>query len=274
MPPTTSTSQSSLSKRFLQITCSSTPNRIALQKQRQPTSSDPLTKEHLVNSGISTLKSVFGGTCVNKDRLVYALAGLLFTASSPPPFGGSKMNPGYSRFTGSDPDALLHFIVNEAYTTYCSVNNILPVKLVVNTANHILSLHFSGEKDTIDELMLKGIKKSGHSEWFGAHYIPDHLQHRDEPSAGSHGVEFTMPSLLPQNQQNQTPKNSSSSNDGRDDSISPSSDDNTLVDSRSADSRSNSSNSPAKGSDTPPPSVPQATSRPKSSSAKRSRSFK
>ncbi|ORY28440.1 hypothetical protein BCR33DRAFT_725146 [Rhizoclosmatium globosum] len=163
------------------------------------------------------------------------------------------MNPGYSRFTGSDPDALLHFIVNEAYTTYCSVNNILPVKLV---------------------LMLKGIKKSGHSEWFGAHYIPDHLQHRDEPRAGNHGVEFTMPSLLPQNQQNQTPKNSSSSNDGRDDSISPSSDDNTLVDSRSADSRSNSSNSPAKGSDTPPPSVPQATSRPKSSSAKRSRSFK
>ncbi|KAI9346192.1 hypothetical protein BDR26DRAFT_916625 [Obelidium mucronatum] len=66
------------------------------------------------------------------------------------------------------------------------------LKFVVSSVNYILECQRNGMKDELDELMLRGLKKSGHADWYGAQYIPDRLRHREEDSVVPPGIEFSV----------------------------------------------------------------------------------
>ncbi|KAJ3061480.1 DNA-directed DNA polymerase alpha catalytic subunit pol1, partial [Podochytrium sp. JEL0797] len=125
----------------------------------------------------------------------YALAGYLFDPRSPVPFGGSKSNPGYLAFCGSSTDQLLQFILVEAYHTYWETHSKKALKLVCSAVNKVLRMHHQGMKDEMDEYLLKGMKKSGHCQWFGAVRVPFTLRHVDEGGGrvSPWSVEFSIP---------------------------------------------------------------------------------
>ncbi|KAI9346203.1 hypothetical protein BDR26DRAFT_932059 [Obelidium mucronatum] len=141
-----------------------------------------------------TLHTLFTSTRVHSDRLIYALAGSLFDSRSPQPFGGTKMNPGFLKYQGTTAAEVLQFIITESYTAYWNEMNVKGIKFVVTSVNRTMDLHYRGMKDEIDELMLKGMKKAGAIEWFGAMLIPKHLCHAYEDEAVSNGIDFTFPS--------------------------------------------------------------------------------
>ncbi|KAJ3071319.1 hypothetical protein HDU99_002456 [Rhizoclosmatium hyalinum] len=177
---------------LLQIDSSPTdPNKVVL------TTSPPNTlNQTLVTSTLNLLSTLFSRTRVHKDRFIYALAGFLFDSSSPTPFGGPKTKPGYTFFTGDSPALLLEFIVKEIYRVQWSIKQTKALKLVVECVNRVLELHFEGEKDVVDELVLKGMKKAGHCEWFGVVRIPEYLGFvGEEWGVGRGVVEFVMPSV-------------------------------------------------------------------------------
>ncbi|KAJ3351927.1 hypothetical protein HDU83_008450 [Entophlyctis luteolus] len=77
-----------------------------------------ITRDACIESSVTAILAAFveAPAGVHPDRLVYALAGILFTARSPLPFGGSKRYPGYAAFSGPTPDLLLRFIVTGAFS--------------------------------------------------------------------------------------------------------------------------------------------------------------
>ncbi|KAJ3013492.1 UNVERIFIED_CONTAM: hypothetical protein HDU68_000650, partial [Siphonaria sp. JEL0065] len=168
-----------------------TLNRIGLL----PSPAD-LSQQHLIQHSLSTLYTLFKSTRVHPDRFIYALAGTLFDWRSPQPFGGSKMKPGFLNYTGTNTTDLLHFIITEAYMAYWNNMNVKGIKFVVVSINQILDLHHHGVKDTTDELLLKGMKKAGHIEWFGPANVPYFMRHIEEDGVLPSGISFTFPSKL------------------------------------------------------------------------------
>ncbi|KAI8611724.1 hypothetical protein BC830DRAFT_1140060 [Chytriomyces sp. MP71] len=133
-----------------------------------------------VQYSIATIKSIFSNTLVHPDRLIYALAGTLFKPESPFPFGGPRLSPGYTKFSGRTGQSLLHFIVAGADECYNKYRDPQAMELVSNSIGRLMSMHYQGMKDALDERVLKGMKKAGHIEWFGAANLPQELQHVDE----------------------------------------------------------------------------------------------
>ncbi|KAI9346183.1 hypothetical protein BDR26DRAFT_855987, partial [Obelidium mucronatum] len=104
------------------------------------------------------------------------------------------MNPGFLKYQGTTAAEVLQFIITESYTAYWNEMNVKGIKFVVTSVNRTMDLHYRGMKDEIDELMLKGMKKAGAIEWFGAMLIPKNLCHAYEDEAVSNGIDFTFPS--------------------------------------------------------------------------------
>ncbi|KAI8609179.1 hypothetical protein BC830DRAFT_1151978, partial [Chytriomyces sp. MP71] len=71
-----------------------------------------------IQTTADTLHTVLGSTRAHRDRLLYAVTGLLFNPESPKPFGGTRTQPGYSEYRGKTTDSLLHFIV-EGCLRFC-----------------------------------------------------------------------------------------------------------------------------------------------------------
>ncbi|ORY40826.1 hypothetical protein BCR33DRAFT_359345 [Rhizoclosmatium globosum] len=188
------------SKERLYLTPSTTtPNRIAL------TPCPPsIPKVTAIQESVESLLTVFSSTRVHRDRLIYALAGCLFCPQSPPPFGGSKTKPGYISFDGESAYELLHYIVAESLGIQWKLKQTKAVKLVGASVNRVLGLHYAGIKDEVDELMLKGMKKAGHSEWFGVVRVPEHLVHVSEEGCVGPFVAFVMPSTTVEKKELQT----------------------------------------------------------------------
>ncbi|ORY33624.1 hypothetical protein BCR33DRAFT_520323 [Rhizoclosmatium globosum] len=137
---------------LLHITSSPTdPLRVTLA-----TSPQDSTLQSTTETTITLLTTLFSSTRVHKDRFIYALAGCLFTPTSPTPFGGSKTKPGYISFHGQTPAHLLHYILKNAYKVHYTIRQSKSLKLVVSSVNRVLDLHMAGRKDELDELMLKG----------------------------------------------------------------------------------------------------------------------
>ncbi|KAJ3075730.1 hypothetical protein HDU98_007122 [Podochytrium sp. JEL0797] len=159
----------------------------------------PTVPQHCILAQTTALvNSLFSNTKAKPSRFIYALAGYLFDPRAPVPFGGSKSNPGYLAFCGSSTEQLLQFILVEAYHTYWKTHSSKALKLVCSAGNKVLDLHHKGMKDEMDEYLLKGMKKSGHCEWFGAVRVPFTLRHVDEGGGGGvspWSVEFSMPRL-------------------------------------------------------------------------------
>ncbi|KAI9351978.1 hypothetical protein BDR26DRAFT_850155 [Obelidium mucronatum] len=148
----------------------------------------------ILHDSYSTVKAIVGSTRVDSDRLIYALAGILFNSKSPKPFGGPKMKSGFLNYCGTSPSDLLEYIITDAYKEASKSNSTKALKFVVNSVNRLTDLHFRGMKDEVDELMLRGMRKAGHIDWFKAANIPLRLKHFDEDGIEPQGVLFSFPS--------------------------------------------------------------------------------
>ncbi|KAJ3079854.1 hypothetical protein HK100_010298, partial [Physocladia obscura] len=129
---------------------------------------------------------------VHHDRLVYCIAGMLFAHTSPGPFGGTKSNPGYVNFDGKSVASLLRFIVSAAYLSYWGLKGREGLESVVHCVNRVVMLHSIttavlevDNKYLTDELLLNGMKRSGHIEWYGggAKIVPWLQFHPENQSA-------------------------------------------------------------------------------------------
>ncbi|ORY50366.1 hypothetical protein BCR33DRAFT_713188, partial [Rhizoclosmatium globosum] len=116
----------------------------------------------------------------------------MFHASSPLPYGGPKQTPGYSEFLNSDNsnNQLLDFLVTAAFKAYWKFRGPVALNFLADSVNRVLGLQVAGAKDALDELLLKGMKKSGQIEWFGPAQIPEHLRHQYQ-GRREEGVWFT-----------------------------------------------------------------------------------
>ncbi|KAI9346194.1 hypothetical protein BDR26DRAFT_916626 [Obelidium mucronatum] len=145
--------------------------------------------------GLDRVLALFRSTKAPPNRLIYALAGRIFHPSSPIPFGGARSAPGYLAFTGSNAESLAAFIISETYRITLVIRNRIVMDFVSLHINAVLELQVRGCKDELDEWMLKGLKRAGHIEWFGAHYIPHRLRHIGESDGGGvvpYSVEFCV----------------------------------------------------------------------------------
>ncbi|KAI9338977.1 hypothetical protein BDR26DRAFT_1007939 [Obelidium mucronatum] len=168
-------------------------NRIVLSNRlvlSVVSSQPPTALPNAITKSIAAIMQCFSNTRVNPSRLIYCLAGLLFYAWAPLPFGGPKASPGYASFTGATAYKLLQFIVNGSIAKYWEGRGRDALDLVVMSANKVLDLHSYGAKDVLDELLLKGMKKSGYISFYGAARIPPEFVHVHEEGAVEFGVEF------------------------------------------------------------------------------------
>ncbi|KAJ3124128.1 hypothetical protein HK100_011352 [Physocladia obscura] len=132
---------------------------------------------------------------VHVDRLIYCLTGILFTHSSPNPFGGRRSNLGYWVYNGTTVCDLINFIVGAAYRAYMGMKGRQGLDAVVVGVNRVLELHDmvvvvigaerlsdgtggSGgvNKNLTDELVLRGMNRSNHVEFYRVSWIPEHLR--------------------------------------------------------------------------------------------------
>ncbi|KAJ3401667.1 hypothetical protein CcCBS67573_g00936 [Chytriomyces confervae] len=136
------------------------------------------TAQHAHNSYL-VLKRVFASNkSISYERLAYATAGVLFRASSPFPFGGSRTKPGFVQFEGRDAQAVLRFIVRQSLETAWRYKGNGAVDSVAGAANCVVALQASGRdgKDKLDDLVMKGLQKCGHIAWRGEWVIPPELR--------------------------------------------------------------------------------------------------
>ncbi|KAJ3128862.1 hypothetical protein HK100_008934 [Physocladia obscura] len=132
---------------------------------------------------------------IHGDRLIYCLTGVLFTHTSPNPFGGPRSNLGYWVYNGATAMDLVNFIVDAAYRAYMGMKGRQGLDAVVFGVNRVLELHDmvvvaamgvggtsngggggSVNKNLTDELVLRGMNRSNHVEFHKVSLIPEHLR--------------------------------------------------------------------------------------------------
>ncbi|KAI8843949.1 hypothetical protein BJ741DRAFT_260367 [Chytriomyces cf. hyalinus JEL632] len=147
----------------------------------------------ILNESSSAIHSLFSHTKVSPNRLVYITVGLMFEPASPKPFGGPKIRPGYAEYNGKTVASLVQYIVSASFKWYWACRGRDAIDFLTHNVNKARKLHYDGNADTLNELMLKGMKKAGHIEWNKPARIPDALQHRPEvdPDLDRYSVEFT-----------------------------------------------------------------------------------
>ncbi|KAJ3246526.1 hypothetical protein HDU78_006746 [Chytriomyces hyalinus] len=158
------------------------------------TSTSPaMNQATILNESSSAIHSLFSHTKVSPNRLVYITVGLMFEPASPKPFGGPKIRPGYTEYNGTTVASLVQYIVSASFKWYWACRGRDAIDFLTRNVNKARSLHYDGDADTLNELMLKGMKKAGHIEWNKPARIPDALQHRPEvePDLDRYSVEFT-----------------------------------------------------------------------------------
>ncbi|KAJ3021749.1 UNVERIFIED_CONTAM: hypothetical protein HDU68_009487 [Siphonaria sp. JEL0065] len=174
-----------LSKTPIVIAYNQTANRVHIV----PCSTN-LSAMELLSQTHKAILSCFQKTKYHPHRFIYCVAGRLFFAAAPLPFGGPRISPGFADFEGKDAEELLAFIISGAYKVYWNLRGRSALEAVVESVNNILDWHMRGMKDDLDELCLKGLKKAGHIEWFGGVDVPKHLRSYLEEGEKT-GVLFT-----------------------------------------------------------------------------------
>ncbi|KAJ3075727.1 hypothetical protein HDU98_007119 [Podochytrium sp. JEL0797] len=157
----------------------------------------PLDKPTILHTTLRAVWTLLESTKAPPDRLVYAVAGKLFCANSPLPFGGTKSKPGYTHFHGATTQALVEYIVSETYRVYFITQSSALLKFVRACVQSVVRMQRGNRKDAVDELVLRGMRRAGHVDWHGALYIPEWLRHRWEvdavvPDAKVGWVEFSV----------------------------------------------------------------------------------
>ncbi|TPX43371.1 hypothetical protein CcCBS67573_g10458 [Chytriomyces confervae] len=155
--------------------------------------SPEISRSSILHESSSAILSFFSHTKVSPNRLIYATAGIMFQPASPKPFGGSKVNPGYVSYNGTDAASLLHFAVSASFKWYWACRGRDAIDFLASSVNKARRLHFAGNVDILNELMLKGMQKAGHIVWNKAAIIPVALRHwpEEDPNFVASGVLFT-----------------------------------------------------------------------------------
>ncbi|KAI8830394.1 hypothetical protein BJ741DRAFT_581430 [Chytriomyces cf. hyalinus JEL632] len=143
----------------------------------------------IIAKSSSAIRSLFSHCKVSRSRLIYITAGLMFTPASPMPFGGPKTRPGYTEYIGTTVVSLLLYLVESSFKRYWTCRGREALDFLVGCANKARNLHFAGDADVLNELMLKGIKKAGHIAWNKPVRIPEALRHRQEVQSDAVGSE-------------------------------------------------------------------------------------
>ncbi|TPX64951.1 hypothetical protein CcCBS67573_g08268 [Chytriomyces confervae] len=140
----------------------------------------PKTQLSIINNSSSAILSFFSNAAVSSSRLIYITAGLMFDPASPLPFGGPKTQPGYVDYFGTTVTSLLRYLVGASFKWYWACRGRAALDFLARSVNKARKLHFAGNGDLLNKLMLKGMKKAGHIEWSGSVSIPEALRHRPE----------------------------------------------------------------------------------------------
>ncbi|KAI8622088.1 hypothetical protein BC830DRAFT_871588 [Chytriomyces sp. MP71] len=157
----------------------------------------PFSPMDILNYSHGAIMNAFANTKVHCERLIYCLAGTIFYPWSPLPFGGPKTAPGYASFSGVNAMDVLHYILTESFFVHWHFKGRGCLDFVAASINEVLALQYRGNKDELDERMLKGMKKAGHIRWQGQNVIPAYLSHLNEDGAQQPPtVEFTPLNIL------------------------------------------------------------------------------
>ncbi|KAI8841976.1 hypothetical protein BJ741DRAFT_593798 [Chytriomyces cf. hyalinus JEL632] len=150
------------------------------------------TASHILAESSSAVRSFFDTAHVSPNRLIYITAGLIFKPSSPLPFGGHKSRPGYLDYAGATVESLLEYILTASFKRYWSYRGREAIDFVTENLNEAMKLHIEQDRDLLNELMLVGIKRVGHSVGAKGVLIPAGLEHVDQLDSRTHiGVTFT-----------------------------------------------------------------------------------
>ncbi|KAI8847749.1 hypothetical protein BC829DRAFT_418083 [Chytridium lagenaria] len=171
------------------------------------------TQPQLEEHCIQVFRIAMDDCGTHHDRLIYALAGRIFTINAPRPIGGKK-NPGFAEYSGSTTADLMAWIVAKAAeppNTGRGRKRTTPgeaLSYVVENFNELMALQRNRNKDAMDDVILKGMTKAGHIERSGRIVLPQYLR-EDGNSPGDDaesGLSPEEPGSL------RTPHSSSSSN--------------------------------------------------------------
>ncbi|KAI9347731.1 hypothetical protein BDR26DRAFT_854672 [Obelidium mucronatum] len=131
------------------------------------------------------------GSVAHPHRIIYCATGLVFAPSSPMPFGGPRMAPGYTSFVGETCDSLLEYLLDGSYAVLWKRFGRTALEFVVEQINRVIEWHgcvaeaeVRGDgggcgwrnKGMLDELLLQGMKRAGHIPWRSAAIIPEYLR--------------------------------------------------------------------------------------------------
>ncbi|KAI9328365.1 hypothetical protein BDR26DRAFT_874153 [Obelidium mucronatum] len=139
-----------------------------------------VTPEQVLDLSQTAILACFKRTRVHSDRLIYISTGFLFAAESPLPYGGTKTTPGFVQYKGTTTMDLLSYIVSSAFHRYWEYYDREALEFVVRAFNKALDLHFFGDKERLDEFLLRGMRRSGHADWNRTIVIPQRLMHVPE----------------------------------------------------------------------------------------------
>ncbi|KAI8850179.1 hypothetical protein BC829DRAFT_432092 [Chytridium lagenaria] len=143
---------------------------------------------------------------IQPHRMIYAMAGRVFVVTAPKPIGG-KPSPGFKKFRGETPEELASWILDKAVEPPLSGRGRKKVppgtilRFIIGQINELLRMKKDGEKDAFDDVVLKGMFRSGHlPETGGKIVLPEYL--RDKSLA--HSSRATT-SLYPERTQSNSP---------------------------------------------------------------------
>ncbi|TPX57435.1 hypothetical protein CcCBS67573_g09251 [Chytriomyces confervae] len=151
------------------------------------------SRPSIIRESSLAIQSFFSNSKVPPSRLIYITAGLAFEPTSPKPFGGPKTHPGYVEYDGKTVASLLEYLVESSFKRYWACRGREALDFVAGCVNRARKLHYAGNADILNELLLKGMKKSGHIAWNKSATIPEALRHRQEAQSDveTNEVQFT-----------------------------------------------------------------------------------
>ncbi|KAI8845277.1 hypothetical protein BJ741DRAFT_587480 [Chytriomyces cf. hyalinus JEL632] len=139
-------------------------------------------RDRVIRQSYLALLDLFATTKVHPNRLIYAMAGMIYTLHAPAPFGGVHKFSTLATDTGTTANELLLYTVTRGFDHYFKFRDRGALKCIVARANKVLHYQTIGLKDALDEAMLKGMKKAGRITTYSAVVIPESLKHVDESS--------------------------------------------------------------------------------------------
>ncbi|KAI8616878.1 hypothetical protein BC830DRAFT_164343 [Chytriomyces sp. MP71] len=149
------------------------------------------SEQSILADSCNVIMSYFSQDKVSSNRLLYIAISRVFDPQAPLPFGGKKSKPGYAEYSGRNAYSLLEYTISMCFKWYWGCRGPGALQFVVDSVNHALEWHRERDRDFLNELMLKGMKRAGHIEWSKASYVPPALRQEGERDNDVRAVFFT-----------------------------------------------------------------------------------